>query len=458
MILRPYQETMFGEIVSAIKCGHRSILAVAPTGSGKTLLASRILGGAAAKGKRSWFACHRTEILRQSAAAIMAGTGIDPGIIAAGFGMAPSPIQVCMVQTLIRRAAKLPKPDIIIWDEVHHLCSKSWSGLKESFPGAVHIGLTATPQRLDGRGLGTHFSAMVQGPSTADLIAQGYLSPYKLFAPSMADLKDVHTVAGDYNKSELDTAMRSSKVTGDAIAEYKAKCFGKRALMFLWSIKASEEMARAFNEQGIPAAHLDGCTDDLQRLKMVADFRDGRIKVLTNVEIVTEGFDLSAIEAVFLLRPTQSLQLYLQMVGRGLRVFPGKEFALIMDHAGLAFQHGLIDDPRLWSLEGTLAKDKKKALAPARQCPGCFGVMSGLPKVCKYCGLAFEIQYREVEQEAGELREVDPAEVRARLAAAEPRLKRELKYLQELEIKKGYKRGWAKHLIEGKRAKIAGQA
>lgn len=466
--LRDYQSATINETRAHLRAGKRSILIQGATGSGKTCLTAHMIAAATAKNKISWFAVHRSELIDQSVAMLRDSAGLDVGIIAAGYGgNGYLPVQVCSIQTLMRRWQKYPLPDLLVIDECHHACAKSWSDLLLALltakPSMKVIGLTATPSRLDGRGLGEWFEVMVQGPTVASLIADKYLSPYVIFAPSMPDLKNVHTVAGDYNKGELDVAMRGSRVTGDAITEYRSRCMGKRALMFLWSVKASEEMAAAFNAQGIPAAHLDGKTNDDARRKSVAGFREGRIKVLTNVEIVTEGFDLPAIEACFLLRPTQSLGLYLQMVGRALRPFPGKDRAMILDHSGLVFQHGLPDMERDWSFAGVeRGKGKKKQEVPIRQCMKCYAVMPAAVKVCSECGHAFDVQYREVAQEAGELQELNMEAMQrlfgARAKKVEVAQAQDYDSLLRIEKERGYKPGWARHIANARDSKLRRQA
>jgi superfamily II DNA or RNA helicase len=249
--------------------------------------------------------------------------------------------------------------------------------------------------------------------------------------------------------------MSSSRVVGDAIAEYQQKCPGKRALMFLWSVRASEEMAINFNAVGISAAHIDGTTNERVRDRYISEFRQGSIKVLTNCEIVTEGFDVPAIEACFLLRPTQSLALYCQMVGRALRPYPGKEFALLMDHSGLAFRHGLPDEIRDWTLDGEDRKPRDPQEVPIRQCSKCFAVLPVQARSCKYCGFVFVVTPREVDQQSGELRELGKDEIAhlKRVRIDERRQAQTYDALLRIEQRLGYKRGWAKHVFEARQRK-----
>lgn len=404
-----------------------------------------MLASAAEKGKRAWFVVHRVELLRQSVNAFIESADIHTGVIAAGFPSSPlAPVQVCSVQTLARRVGSVHAPDLIVWDECHHLASNTWATLAAAVPHAKQIGLSATPTRLDGRGLKPFFDALVCGPSTADLIAQGYLAPYRLFAPTTVALEDVHTVAGDYNKRELGDAMDGSTVTGDAVAHYLAHCAGGRALVFAWSIAASQRLASAFLAAGVAAAHVDGETPASERQDAMARFQRGDLRVLCNVELFGEGIDVPSVDAVFLLRPTQSLGLYLQQVGRGLRPAPGKAFVRIFDHAGNWERHGLPDDPRVWSLDGR-PKKARESEPSGKRCPQCFAVSAAWCKACAACGVPFLVQAREVVEVAGALPEVDIEALRAKRAVARESYAacRTLADWQRLAKSLGYKSGWA---------------
>jgi len=413
LLLRPYQVDLHAEARAHLQRGIAAILIQSPTGSGKTVLIAHMLKNAKDRGYRAWFIVHRRELVKQSVSTLTEAAGVSVGIVAAG--AAPSrneAIQICLVNTLANRLHMMPPPNLIVFDEAHHLAAGSWAKIQAAFPNAVHVGLTATPQRLDGRGLGAHFRELVTGPSVATLIEQGYLSPYRLYAPGGADLSKVHTLGGDYNKKELADAMQQSPVVGDALTHYQKHAMGKRAIVFMWSIDSSKEIAARFNDAGIPAAHIDGKTPDDQRDAMIQSFRSGNTLVLTNVDLFGEGFDLPAIECAFLLRPTQSLSLYLQQVGRALRPFPGKKEALIFDHANNCKLHGLPDDDREWSLAGRKRRTRDDSCT-VKQCPKCYAMNLASVMVCKYCGYKWVIQSRDIEQGEGELSEVDLAAQRA---------------------------------------------
>jgi superfamily II DNA or RNA helicase len=342
----------------------------------------------------------------------------------------------------------LAQPDVLVWDECHHIASKSWGDIATAFPAAVHIGLTATPQRLDGKGLGAYFDTIIQGPTTADLIAQGWLSPYRYYAPSSANLAGVHRVAGDYNRRELAGAMEQSSVVGDALSHYQAHCEGGRALVFAWSVEASERIAAQFVAAGIAAQHVDGETPKAARSAAMKGFRDGSVRVLCNVELFGEGLDVPACDAVFLLRPTQSLGLYLQQVGRGLRTAPGKSAVRIFDHAGHWERHGLPDDNREWSLSDASSRGGSSESLGAKRCSQCFGVFRPGVKACPYCGAVPNRVARDVAQVEGTLEAVNVAELRA-LREQRSTFYRDCHTLADwfaLAKRLGYKRGWGFHM------------
>lgn len=438
--LRPYQLDIIDRARSELKRGVRRLLIQAPTGAGKTCLVAQMLSQAAARGKRAWFVVHRRELIEQSVTTFVDAADLHVGIIAAG---APAdkhaPVQVCAVQSLRRRLAKHTAPDLVVWDECHHLPSKSWADLAAALPGAVHIGLTATPTRLDGRGLRPFFDALLCGPSTADLIAQGYLSDYRLYAPAQFDASKLHTVAGDYNRAEVSSALSASTVVGDAVGTYQRHAEGGRALVFAWSLNASRDLAAAFTADGIPASHVDGETPAEERAEALRRFRAGELRVLCNCELFGEGLDVPSVDAVFLLRPTQSLGLYLQQCGRGLRPSPGKAAVRLFDHVGNYERHGLPDDPRTWTLDG-IVKQPGARVAPVKRCLQCFGVASATRKACPYCGAVYAVKERKVTQIAGELAEITAARA---TAWEDARGASSLAELQAIAKRCGYKPGWA---------------
>ncbi|CAJ0866494.1 hypothetical protein AMST5_01865 [freshwater sediment metagenome] len=409
-LLRPYQERLDADIRCAFRSGARRVLAVSPTGSGKTVLFSAITAGAVRKGTRALLLGHRVEIVDQIAGAI-ARHGIPHGLIAPGTSPTEDPIQIASICTLARRLDHWRDQfDLVVCDEAHHAVSDSWKRVLAAFPTARILGTTATPERLDGRGLGDQFDHMALGPSVAELIAAGFLSPFTIFAPPQApDLRGVRTRGGDYATEDLARAM-GGVVVSSAVQEYQRLCPGVPAVVFCATIAHSMAVAAAFNAAGVPAAHVDGETPAEERRAAIAALATSELKVLCNVSLFGEGVDVPAIGAAILLRPTQSLALYLQQVGRALRPAPGKDKAIILDFAGNTARHGLPDEPRDWSLNSVARKDRPKSPLPkTRRCWKCNAVNSRNDDLCSRCGNPLVVRVapperRMVLQEAAPVR------------------------------------------------------
>lgn len=442
--LRPYQQCAIDEARDAYRQGHRAVLFQLPTGGGKTMTASAIVHGAAEKSKGTWWLTHRRELAEQ-ASQTFHGLGIPHGTVQAGYvSDRHALVQVASIQTIIRRLNDLQEPDLLVFDEAHHIGAASWETIFNAFPSARILGLTATPWRLDGQGLGRWFSHMVQGPTVSELIEAGSLSPYRLFAPAVPDLSDVQTSAGDYQRGALAKAMDKPTIVGDAIAHYRRLCSGQRAVVFAAGIDNSKHIVAEFQLAGIAAEHVDGSMTNEARDAAVDRFKRGETVILSNSDLFGEGFDVPAIEAAILLRPTKSLGLYLQQVGRALRPAPGKTEAIILDHAGNSLKHGLPDDEREWSLDD---REKRARSAPSefpvRQCSECFFVYRPRPS-CPQCGHAPPIKARGLEVVGGTLEEVKRAKDEAKRERwQEERACKSLADWEALAAARGYKRGWA---------------
>ncbi|QWY83242.1 ATP-dependent helicase protein [Rhizobium phage RHph_X2_25] len=390
-----------------------------PTGAGKTKAATEIIKR---RSEPVWFVCHRQEIERQAAKAF-AAAGIDFGVVSPRAEADLSKkVQIVSVGALAKRVNEMPAPAAVIWDECHHVAAKSWAKIREALSAASHLGLTATPERLDGKGLSEWFAELIVGPSTRELIDDGHLSEFRYFAPSDPDLRSAKLQAGDYKKSDIAKIMNTPVLIGDAVSEYKAKASGKRAIVFCASVEASQALVDRFNAEGVPARHIDGTTPDGERDAAINALADGSIKVLSNVEVFTEGFDLPAIDVVFLLRPTKSLALFLQMIGRALRKADGKDEALIFDHAGLWLDHGWFADPISWSLDGGAQKRRFATMGDGRlrRCPQCDEVRAERVEACG-CGYEFPTgrEIGEYDGQLWELRSAVPEGCESRVAFAE---------------------------------------
>ncbi len=462
--LRPYQTEMIDSVREQFRAGKRRVLVCAPTGSGKTVMVAQMVATAASRGHRAFFLVHRRELVKQSVQAFQR-MGIAHGVVAADWMEAKGhKIQIASIQTIVRRMHRFPKPDFIIWDETHHLGAQSWRQIFKANEQAYHLGMTATPQRLDGTGLDQFYEHMVLGPSVTWLIENKWLSRYRLIVPPGINLAGLHTRMGDYISSELVAAVDKPSITGSAVAEYQKFLPGQRAIAFCVSVEHSRHVASQFNAAGIPAAHVDGETDPIERDRILKAFEAGQVHVLTNVELFGEGFDLPAVVGCIMLRPTQSLGLYLQQVGRALRPAPGKDCAIILDHAGNCQRHGLPDEERNWSLEGRELKLREEGGAGGvsiRVCPGknedgssCLAALRTGTPICPYCKHVFGGDGREVEEKKGELVEVDPNEIRLQRLQTQGAAKS----YEEL-VRLGYARKmrypekWATHIIKARQAK-----
>jgi superfamily II DNA or RNA helicase len=442
MELRPYQNQLANDIRGAFGSGANRPLAVSPTGSGKTVLFSYITSQVLKRGSRVIIVAHRREILDQISATLKC-VGVPHGFIQAGKSTSTQPAMVASIQTLARRLDTIPAPDLVIIDEAHHSVSKSYVQMFAAWPTAKFIGVTATPERLDGKGLGVMFDRMVMGPSVQWLIDNGFLAQPVYYAPrEVVDLSQVHTIAGDFDRSETEEIVDTPRITGDAVTHYVRFCNRQRAVAFCISVAHAQHVADTFNSCGIPSASIDGTLDPEVRKQRVDDLTAGKILVLTSCELISEGFDLPAVNAAILLRPTQSLSMHLQQVGRALRPYPGKANAIILDHVGNCLRHGLAEQERDWDLSGREKRLKKSSLVETKQCSKCFAIFAGT--VCPQCGSQREIAAREIEEVDGELQRLSIEDIsKKREDRREEGKCKTLDDFRALAKQRGYKLGWA---------------
>ena len=465
--LRKYQQKLVDDARQSLADGNKSVLLVAPTGGGKTIMLSYICKKAVLKGKRVLIIAHRQELLEQISGALTQFK-IKHGFIAAGLNENNDSVQVASAQTLVRRLAKAPAFDLIIIDEAHHAAKgNTWFKCLEHYKRSTKLGVTATPCRLSGEPLKQIFSDMVLGPSTRCLITDGFLSSYRYFAPpSNLDLSGVRRLGGDYNKKDLEEKVKKTRVIGDVVSHYKKLVDGKRAVAFCVTVAHATLVTNAFIDEGISSAVLHANLAKHVRKNLVENFRDGKILVLTNVGIVSEGFDLPAIDAVLLLRPTQSLSLFLQQVGRSLRTYPGKKFAYIIDHVNNLGRHGMPCDDREWSLESSLEVPPQKKLEQMmsiKTCAKCLAVNLSTNQSCAYCGTEFKTKKDVIEVTDDELTEIlDREQAKKDKLEAEQKLESEKRNiskartreaLEEIQRKMNYKPGWVYQRISWLKSK-----
>lgn len=405
--LRDYQEDMIARTRAALKQHHRVILQ-APTGAGKTAVACYMMAQARARGLRSVFMVHQNELLKQTARSLWSNK-IEHGLIAAGRAKTPLPVQLASVMTLKNRLHHYPEPDLVIVDEAHRALGNSYQTILNHWPNAKVVGLTATPQRTDGKGLNHIFNDIVLGPSIRFLIDQGYLCDYELFGtPVLGNTDNIKTRAGDYDAGQAERELNKPKITGDAVEHYKRLVNGKLMVVMCTTVKHADDVAKAYNDAGVPARSLHGQSQN--RDEILTDFENGKFQVLASVNLMIEGVDVPQISAVQWLRPTQSIVVYMQGNGRGLRTHPNKDRLVILDHVGNWQRHGLPDDDREWELTGR--KKRKRGSnenLSVQVCDKChFTFRSGL-RECPYCGAPVEFKPRELQTIDGELERIQKA-------------------------------------------------
>lgn len=501
--LRPYQQTLADEVRTAYRLGYRCPLVVASTGAGKTVLFSYITHGAALRDNPVLITAHRKEIIKQISLSL-ARFGVEHQVIAApavtrsikvahfkafgrSFVSAASTTMVGSVQTVVGRfdiidatlkrteektgrAAKL----LIVMDEGHHVVEDTqWGKVMDRYyneGGGRGLIVTASPERLDGRGLGAghggYADTMLEAPPMQWLIENGFLSPYRIFtAAQKLDLTGVRTRMGDYVAADLEVRVDKPSVTGDAIQHYQRHAPGMRAVVFCVSISHSQHVAAEFAAAGIASAHIDGGIDDSERDKAITDFADGKVMVLTQVNLVSEGFDLASIaqkdvtiDCLIDLAPTESLVNAMQRWGRALRPATGKT-AIILDHAGNVFRHGLPDDVREWSLEGRKKKKRGAANDNDEQdvkistCTQCFTIHRPAPE-CPTCGHVYPLKERKVEQHEGELVELAAEQLEA-LRRQKRAMQGKAQSVEELMATMNMSRPRAMKIVQAREAKAA---
>lgn len=409
--LRDYQVEAIQAVRRLFREGKRAPILVAPTGSGKTTVGAEIIRSATARERHTYWLVHRRELVQQASDRLKT-FGVDHGIIMRGFPREHwKPVQVCSVQTLLRRA-HTKAPDLYFIDEAHRALGESYTEILSRNPAAKLIGLTATPIRTDGRGLGHLFDSIVLCSTPQELTDRGYLVPARVFAPSAPDVTGVRRTAGDYNQKDL--AERADKATliGDIVDHWKRLASHCQTVCFAVSIQHSQHIVERFKAAGIPAEHLDGNTPTEEREAILHRIATGATRIVSNVGVWTEGVDVPVMACAILARPTQSLGLYLQMAGRVLRPYDGKTEAIILDHAGCTIQHGFVTDDRDWSLEGIEQGRKRKSDSEetgpgVRICQKCYAAFPSTVSLCPACGAAYVVE-RQVEEKAGELQEIRP--------------------------------------------------
>lgn len=387
LTLYPHQQDLIARVWRHIEAGRRRPCIVAATGFGKTVLMVDLARRHLHDGGSVLVLAHRRELIAQTAAKLHKA-GLDHGVILAGMPTRPGErVQVASVATLHARAVRgsaidMPAATMVIVDEAHHVRARTYRQILDACPGAIVVGLTATPSRGDGRGLGRAFDVLVEGAPVAELIAGGWLVGTKVFAPAKPDLTGVRVERGDYVERQLAEKMDTPKLVGDAVTHWHRHAEGRPTVVFATTVAHSLHTRDEFRRNGVLAEHVDGNTPTAERDRILAQLAAGKIDVICNCAVLTEGWDQPQVSCLVLLRPTKSVTLYRQMIGRVLRPFPGKTDALVLDHAGAIFEHGFVEEPVEWSLDEdrraeSLAQKQRREKRRGRSlatCPECSGV------------------------------------------------------------------------------------
>lgn len=438
--LRPYQVDLVSRLSRSWRTGHKAPCIVLPCGGGKSVIVAEIAKRTTENGKLVLFLVHRKELCDQIRSTFK-WWGVDMDLC-----------NIMMVQTAAKRLQRMECPSLIITDENHHSKAATYKKIYDAFSNAYRVGVTATPVRIDGSGLGDVNDDLIIGVSAKWLIENKCLAPYDYYAPSDIDMSSLHTRHGEYDMTEAEQMLSDKCVYGDVIRHYNKYACGVKAVCYCVSIGYSNRMAQEFCDAGIPAAHIDGSTPKSERDRIITDFRNGSIKILCNVDLISEGFDVPDCGCAILLRPTKSLTLYIQQSMRCMRYKEGKR-AVILDHVGNVWRFGMPDDDREWSLE-TRKKKQVDEKYDIISCEYCFFTF---PKIningkhmthCPNCNMPLKklkskekINTEPTEEKGALLEKV----TEVRVIPAMPSMCRTVKDLSMYAKAKGYKPGWVYH-------------
>jgi len=449
--LRPYQEKAISTLRSFLASKKTRVVLYAPTGSGKTCIGMDLIQRAIEKQKKVIFVCNRIELVKQTSKRI-SQDNIPHGIIqGSNTCMTWEPVQICSIQTIDKRG--YPEADLILIDEAHGTPgSKAYQRFMEHYKTVPMIGLTATPfSKGMGKTFfwGTMWEGIIAATTIRELIDQKYLVDCDIYAPGEPDLSNVKIVAGDYQEEQLGIAVDKAELIGDIVTHWFKLANNKPTVCFATNIAHSQHIVEQFILAGVKAEHIDCYTSDDDRRRILDRVFSGETKIISNVGILSEGWDFPACEVMILARPTRSLIRYIQMAGRILRPFEGKEKSILLDHSGTCKRLGFPTDDLPLFLDDGKPRDKKEAAKKEKKreenlplvCPTCFCVLAK-PTTCPKCGYVFPKKKNTIETKDGELVKIKKGKGKIKNIPREEREKiyAELKgYAQQ----RGYKEGWA---------------
>lgn len=451
--LRPHQAQDLEVLRAEVRAG-RDPLLVAPCGYGKGHIITFIVQSAVSRGHHVIFAVHGKSLVQDMHERVEK-LGIPHGILMGGERRARwHKVQIASIDTLYRMSHP-PKASLIIVDEAHMSLSPTWRKALGRYPAARVIGMTATPIRLDGKGLGRAtgglFDSMVVGPSEEDLIAMGYLVGSRVLAPPPPSMAGVKKTAGEFNQKELASVCDKTRLIGDIVAHWKKHAHGRKTNAFAIDQAHAAHIAEQFNISGVPWAYVDAATSLDERARIYRDYDEssGKLMGISSVGCAAIGWDHPICSCLIAARPTASMGLWRQMLGRGSRPLDGKQNFLVLDHAGNTHRHapfGMFEDSPTWSLDGSVIKELGKKPPSVTTCKRCYATFRTGPRECPYCGVEIRVVPKKVEVEAGELGEI----IRTEQAPPAREGDKEL-YLKLLSkaANRGYKPGHAAFQFKG---------
>ena len=433
--LRDYQEELVDGIKRSMSAGNHSIIVQSPPRSGKTVVMAHIAKSATDKNNKVLFFSHRKEINEQ-VYKTFENNEVNMDLVTIGG-----------VQSLVRKLDKLDEPTVILIDEAHHSKASSYKKIIDYFPNAYKLLFTGTPVRLDGSGFDDIADDLILGKSVKWLQKHGRIAPFKYYAPQLIDVAGLKKRAGEFTKQSVDDTMKTV-IYGDVIKHYEKLAKGKQAIVYTHSVEASENVSKAFNDAGYNSMAVSGKTPKEERETAMRAFRNGDLKIMVNCELFTEGIDLPNVDVCIMLRPTQSLSLYLQFAMRALNPREGKT-AIIIDHVGNVERFGLPNQDREWSLQGIVKKKQTAKIGEptVRVCEMCFATFWSKERICPECGYENEPTKQEIElireAELKEIKEEQQRKIREKVQTyVTPDMCQSMDELKEYQLLHGYKNGW----------------
>lgn len=451
-VSRPYQQAAIAMVKESIRKGNKRILLVMPTGSGKTHTMAKIAEGAVNKGNKVLASMHRRQLVQQMHDSFL-DSGLEPAIIMAGV---ESNLD-CMVQivSLATYSRRLQLSDlsinrffidaqVVLLDEAHHALSVTNQRMLKHYQDKIVIGVTATPCLSSGVGMGSYFQDIVHPVGVQSLVDGGFLVPGVYYGPESPDLSGVKTVLGDYEKKSLGEIMEQPKIIGSVVQNWLKIAGDKKTMVFAVNVAHSKALAREFRSFGVNAEHLDAHHDDCERNEVLGRFKRGETQILCNVALFSEGTDIPEIECIDIARPTKSLGLHLQIIGRGARPFPGKDKFIVIDHGGNTARLGFYEDDVEWTLDGKkpAAHKKQKRVKEKKilTCSECCFVFEARAR-CPNCFSPVTDFGKKIQEAEGDLVEIGKKKAKATMAEKQ----RFFSMLEHYRIIKKYKTGWAAH-------------